>query len=192
MSEPADPPNSAVLVIDVQNPAITFARGVGALLLACSLFAACSATATTVAGPSEADAASTTDAAGSTESLATPSPDPVGTGCPFVSPNDVAEFENGIASMLVGAVTVASGSNDPCVYRFASGDAWIELHVQPADETRQMFGDANLMTNGIDATRATLGDGRVVDVVATTSSPQSISTWDASITGAFVLAGPPA
>ena len=106
-------------------------------------------------------------------------------GCPFFDDTLVPDLEDGIDAVLAGAAHIET--DDPCVRRFEASGEWLELRFQAAGDDTGLFGDENLMTNGVDTTRAFLRDGRQVDVVASASSPQSISTWDASLVGASVL-----
>jgi len=147
--------------------------------------AGCTATTTTTTTASGTDA--TTGASESDQAAPAPTAEPPA-GCPYFSADLLPQLQAGIDAVLSGTSPDPSIS-DPCVHRFVNGGDWVEVRFVPADESVAMFGDANLMTNGVDRTRATTADGVLVDVVASASSPQSISTWDASLVGASLLGG---
>ncbi len=165
------------------------ARALLAAAIAALVLSGCTATSTTV----EAVDSATTQAASDVAPAPTtePTAEPVAASCPYFPEERLPELAAGIDSVLPSATLDEAASSDPCVKRFSTADSWVELRFQAADENVVLFGDESLMTNGVDTTRAETSDGVLVDVVAWSSSPAAISTWDASLTGAFVLAGPP-
>lgn len=109
-------------------------------------------------------------------------------GCPYFDSDLGPELIDGIQAVLSGA-DLDPSTSDPCIRRFVTATDWIELEFGPADSDQTLFAAGELATNGADVTRATLTDGQQVDVTARASSPASISTWDASLVGASVIAG---
>lgn len=110
--------------------------------------------------------------------------------CALLTPSATAAVEEGMTSVLSGAELESSGAEGAdCVQRFTSGDSWVELTYRDAtgadDEGFSPLGET-LLTDGARTSRAVLDD-LTIDVVADTSDPAGISTWDASLVGAGAL-----
>lgn len=93
-------------------------------------------------------------------------------------------------AVLSGATLESTDAvDDGCQQRFVAGGEWVELSYREAADDASGFAalDARLSTDGVQTTRVSLDD-QTIDVVATTSSPASISTWDASLVGGAGLA----
>lgn len=115
--------------------------------------------------------------------------DPDTDPCELVTPAIQTTVEEGIGSVLSGAVPESpAAAGGDCVQRFTAGDDWVELTFRIADGDDAGFQQVadGLATDGVQTTRVEV-DGDWVEVVASTSDPASISTWDASLVGALAF-----
>ena len=118
------------------------------------------------------------------------SADDAGDLCGVLTPSVVAQIEASMASVLTDAVLeTTEDAGTTCVQRFTAGADWIELTYQDAGDDDTGFAGLGetLATDGFQTSRVDLAN-RTVEVVAMTSDPASISTWDASLVAVFALA----
>jgi len=110
--------------------------------------------------------------------------------CELFTEPGLANLDASMIATLPGAQrTSLEPAGDTCEIRYESGADWIELTVQSADAFRgTVFIDVNedITTDGATLSTAQTDEG-VLAIEASTSDPAAISTWDASLAGAFAL-----
>ncbi|MCP3910849.1 MAG: hypothetical protein GY713_07855 [Actinomycetia bacterium] len=117
------------------------------------------------------------------------STDDAGDLCAVLTPSVVAEIEVAITEVMANAVPeTTEDTGNTCVQRFTAGADWIELTYQDAGDDDTGFNSLGetLRTDGIGTSRVDLAN-RTVEVLATTSDPAAISTWDASLVAVVAL-----
>ncbi|MCP3988138.1 MAG: hypothetical protein GY724_03625 [Actinomycetia bacterium] len=118
------------------------------------------------------------------------SADDAGDLCGVLTPSVVLEIEAGMVEVLADAVLeTTEDTGTSCVQRFTAGADWIELTYQDAGDDDTGFENIGetLTTDGLQTSRVDLAN-RTVEVVAMTSDPAAMSTWDASLVAVFALA----
>lgn len=109
--------------------------------------------------------------------------------CNFVTAAVQQDVTQGLEAVFMNNDEVSSGelvsSAKGCTQRFTSGDEWVELDIRVGEQDldNELFPAGEIGTDGVQTSQITLADGEVVTVIASSSSPASISTWDASLVG---------